>query len=99
MCFFDKEETIQHLFFECPLARMLWNVIAVALNLKPCLNRINFFGSWLNNIEKFTKNLVVTGIAAVIWTIWKSKNKVCFENKFPQDPTDLVYMACNLVDS
>lgn len=57
MCFFDKEETIQHLFFffECPLARMLWNVIAVALNLKPCLNRINLFGSWLNNIEKFTK--------------------------------------------
>lgn len=24
--FCDREETIQHLFFDCPMARLLWNI-------------------------------------------------------------------------
>ncbi len=42
---------------------------------------------------------MVVGLAAIIWTIWKFRNKACFEKKLPADPTDLMFMACSLVES
>ena len=50
-------------------------------------------------MDKFTKNLVIVGIVAVLWSIWKCRNKACFERKLPNDPIELVYTACNWVDS
>jgi hypothetical protein len=53
--FCDQTETLQHLFFDCPLARLLWNIVKCALNINPVLNRQDLFGSWMNKIDKFTK--------------------------------------------
>nr|ABB46655.1 Protein kinase domain containing protein [Oryza sativa Japonica Group] len=57
------------------------------------------FGFWIKNADKFTKNLIVVGIAAVIWSIWKCRNKACLEKKLQNDPTNLIHMACNWVDA
>ena len=97
--FCDKEETIQHFFFACPTARLIWKIISCALNLKPVLNRQELFGFWIKNADKFTKNLIVVGIAAMIWSIWKYRNKACLEKKLQNDPTNLIHMACNWVDA
>lgn len=97
--FVIKKEDIQHLFFECPLAKLLWNIMCCALDILPTLNHQDIFGHWLDRHDKNMKHLIVIGLAAIIWTIWKSRNKACFENKFPRDPTDLVFMACSWVDS
>lgn len=71
------EEDIQYLFFDCPLARLLWNIIVVALNLKSVLNKQNLFEQRLNNFDGNLKQLVV-GVAAIIWAIQKTKNNACF---------------------
>jgi hypothetical protein len=38
-------------------------------------------------------------VDAVIWGIWKTRNKACFENKLPTDPTDIVFLTCYWIES
>lgn len=80
----DLEETVQHLFFDCPMAKLIWHVVICALNIKPMLDAQHLFGQWLNVIDKSTRNLVVIGFAAVIWAIWKTRNRACFDKKTPR---------------
>jgi hypothetical protein len=45
--FCHKEETIQHLFYDCHLARSIWSIIQVATNLYLPYSVSNMFGTWL----------------------------------------------------
>lgn len=45
------------------------------------------------------KNLIVVGVAAIIWAIWKTRNKACFDKKLPNDPTDVIFSVCHWMDS
>ncbi len=42
--FCDKEESIQHLFFECSVAKLIWNVMLCALNITPARDKNHMFG-------------------------------------------------------
>lgn len=97
--FCSNTESLQHLFFECPLAHFLWNVIGCALNLKPILNKEQLFGSWLSNFNKHMKYLVMVGVAAVIWALWRTRNRACFEHVLPYDPIETVFLACNWTEN
>jgi hypothetical protein len=44
-CFCHKDETIQHLFFNCPLARSIWRIIQVATNHYLPHSVSNMFGT------------------------------------------------------
>jgi hypothetical protein len=37
------------------------------------------------------------GIAAICWVIWKSRNKVCFENKQIKNPLEIICYSCALM--
>jgi hypothetical protein len=63
--FCHKEETVQHLFFDCHLARTIWSTIQVATNLYLPYNVSNMFGSWLWGLDKGKKSLVLAGAAAI----------------------------------
>jgi hypothetical protein len=51
-CFCHKDETIQHLFFDCRFAQAVWSIIHVALGLSQPRSVSNMFGSWLWGLEK-----------------------------------------------
>jgi hypothetical protein len=51
-CFCHKEETIQHLFFDCSFARVIGRIIHMTFSLAPPKNVTNFFGNWLKGIPK-----------------------------------------------
>jgi hypothetical protein len=51
-CFCDSKESIQHLFFECPLAKIIWRIIYMTFGLEPPKNVTNLFGTWLKGIPK-----------------------------------------------
>jgi hypothetical protein len=69
------------------------------LDLKPVFDSNQLFSSWISAFGKKLKKLVVTGVAAVLWAIWKSRNKACFENKLPNDPTDVIFSVCHWLES
>ena len=41
----------------------------------------NMIGSWLNEIPKDYKPLVLLGVAALCWSVWLCRNVVVFDNK------------------
>lgn len=42
--YYDQDETIQHLFFQCPMARLVWRTVFVTFNLPPPSCVTNMFG-------------------------------------------------------
>ena len=45
-CYCSKLESIQHLFFDCVMAKALWRAIHMVLGLKPPTSTQNIFGAW-----------------------------------------------------
>jgi hypothetical protein len=50
----DLEESINHLFFACPFAHLIWRVVHLNFGIPPPTN-VNMFKNWLNGVEKQTK--------------------------------------------
>jgi hypothetical protein len=67
--FYDSEESINHLFFTCPFARLIWRIIQFTFNIPPPANVTHMFGNWLNGVEKKSKAQIRTGICALMWAI------------------------------
>jgi hypothetical protein len=45
---------------------------------------------WLKGFGRKKRNLTSVGVAAVPWTIWKTRNLACFESKWPNEPIDVL---------
>jgi hypothetical protein len=74
-------ETIQHLFIDCPLAKMIWRFIFYATNLSRPRSINHMFGNWLNNQNKDFKQLIRVGVATICWAIWKCRNDIVFKSR------------------
>ena len=55
-CFCNTQETIQHLFFDCHVARFVWRCIFFAFNIPPPHNAKDIFGNWLRGVPRPIKN-------------------------------------------
>jgi hypothetical protein len=89
-CFYHKDETIQHLFFQCRLSRLVWSVIHLASNLKPPRNVGHMFGSCLSCVPKEMRNLLLMGATALCWSIWLSRNGVI---KMVSSPSQVITLV------
>jgi len=74
----NGNETIQHLFLDCPLTKMIWRIIFFATSLTQPRSISHMFGSWLTNQNKRIRNLIWVGVAAMFWAIWRCRNDVVF---------------------
>jgi hypothetical protein len=75
----NSNETIQHLFLDCPSAKMIWGIIFYATNLTQPKSISHMFGTWLHNQHKYFKPLIWVGVAAICWAIWKCRNDIIFK--------------------
>jgi hypothetical protein len=92
--FCPSHETINHLFFTCPLAAYMWSTICEVLGV---FNRPSWFTQyfwWIAKILPVGFNLHIVGIAALCWPVWKTRNKACFENKLISSPVSLICYMC-----
>jgi hypothetical protein len=76
--FCDANESINHLFFDCPFAKLIWRTIQFTFNIPPPANVTNMFGNWLNGVDKRSKEQIRTGICALMWAIWNCRNDIVF---------------------
>ena len=97
--FCGQDESINHLFFQCPLARYVWNIVSVATGIKCQFEGADFcLTDWLNGFGKNQKKKMMVGVAAILWGIWKTRNLACFENKWPSEPIEVLHRICFLID-
>jgi hypothetical protein len=97
-CYFCQQpETVTHLLFKCPVAKVVWATIATcfgASNIPSSFQQSwNWCEKWIPNGKQFH----AVGIAAVCWAIWKMRNKICFEGKKLRNPIEIVCHACALI--
>jgi hypothetical protein len=99
-CFCGGDESIDHLFFHCPIAKYMWRVIQVALNLRLILNSIsNLYDNWLCKPKDKTANLMLFGCGALFWAIWRTRNDWCFGKNHLLDPSNIIFLCCFWLDS
>ena len=77
--FCGKDESADHLFFACPAASLIWILIKCTFGLRRTpMSMQECLGSWLNSFGKEDKKLVLVGISATCWALWKARNGVIF---------------------
>jgi hypothetical protein len=79
--FCHKDETIQHLFFECSFAKIVWRIIHMSFGISPPTSVINMFGNWLAGIPKKELMQVRVGVCAIIWAMWNVRNDFILANQ------------------
>jgi hypothetical protein len=77
-CFCDVSESIQHLFFDCPMAKLMWGIVCFTFGIKKPTNVGHLFGPWLRSFSKKQRYLVLVGVAAFCWALWISRNDMVF---------------------
>jgi hypothetical protein len=82
--FCSNKESIDHLFFQCGVARFVWNVVSTALNFPVVPSRMDEVCDWLLKFKdlKF-RQISAIGVIIVIWGIWKIRNKALFSEYTP----------------
>ena len=91
--FCHHNETINHLFFTCSVAKVVWGVIAriigatnIPTSISQCWEWCEF---WIPEGSKFH----MWGISAICWAIWKARNRVCFDRKLIKNPIEIICHA------
>lgn len=88
-----EEESAQHLFFECVVAKQMWICISDCLdvNLGSCFESIGKL--WLSN----KKNIVLNIFTSALRGLWKLRNCLCFQNGSWRDVDYLLMQIVNMI--
>jgi hypothetical protein len=78
--FCNQNENIQHLFFDCYIAKTVWRIIYFTLKIDPPVNINHIMGDWESNKGCMHKKLLLSGVAALFWSIWLCRNDVVFNH-------------------
>jgi hypothetical protein len=77
----------------------MWNVVSCRLgvscqfrNVEECLF------VWLKQFSRRKKMMMLVGVAAVMWSIWKARNLACFQQTWPSDPSVVLFRSCYWID-
>jgi hypothetical protein len=94
-CYFcgDSEST-GHLLFQCPIAKTLWEVVAVCFQQRCRPQSWEQFECWIVQALPGGESFCMMGLVAVCWAIWKARNRTCFEKKPINCPREILYSAC-----
>lgn len=91
-CYFcSEEETMQHLFFDCHVAKFVWNIIYLAFRIKPPTSVMDMLNPWLGCLpHKLWKHSLV-GATTMCWAIWLCRNDVVFNWKLPNSYMQVIF--------
>ena len=89
MC--DVPETVDHIFFVCPLAKFAWECIREALGWsRTPKSHQDFLDNWVPS-GCSQHDLKMTVLSTVMWALWNARNKMAIEGVFIRCPTDIIF--------
>jgi len=96
-CFCDNMESINHLFFTCPTAKVVWSIVAKSIGAINIPNSVAQFWNWCRNWISTSIQIHAYVLAAICWSTWKARNNACFNNKLIHHPAEIVFHACTFL--
>jgi len=84
-CFYNCNESITHLLFDCHHAKEIWRIVYLATGLTPPRSVFHMLGNWLSNFSDKERRVMLVGAAALYWAIWRCRNDIIF-NKTKYSP-------------
>ena len=73
--FYAEPETINHLFFECCVPTTMWCHLSDIFDKNLGANFESVARWWVSEKKNSVLN---TGSAALLWSLWKLRNDLCF---------------------
>jgi len=95
--FCSQNESVDHLFFLCPIVKVNWGFIAMCLGARELPGSISGYHGWIKNHLPNGGAVHHFLLAAVSWAIWKCRNKACFDSKTIKHPVEIIYHACSFM--
>ena len=81
-CYFCSDiETTNHLFFLCPVAKVVWDIVGQCLNATTIPQNIQQYKEWIKESLPGGDLVYTFGFAAICWALWKCRNRACFDKK------------------
>jgi hypothetical protein len=70
---------------------MKWRALLTAFGLSIPRDMEHVAGNWLMGFSKHDKSLIMTGVAAMLWALWLSRNEVVFDRDNPKTYMQVIY--------
>jgi hypothetical protein len=95
-CYFcGAIESVDHLLFYCPFAKVVWGVVALSFHQRDRPTPYDQFDIWARKALPGGDAVYMFGMAAICWAIWKARNWACFEKKkLIINSNEVIYSAC-----
>ena len=98
--FCDSIEKVDHFFFLVPYLGSYGVFWGCSLgNQRFPVSFLDLCQNQLPNYTGEDRVVVMLGVAALLWSIWKTRNKSCFQSLLPRDPTNVIFTLCSTLDS
>ena len=92
--FCDQIESVDHLFFQCPVARCIWGMVGSCLQASNVPGNYSQYKQWIEKWLPDGKVVHHFGFAAISWALWKCRNKAVFDNNVIRHPAEILIHAC-----
>lgn len=98
-CFCTQNEYIDHLFFSCPITKVVWGYVASCIHTRYIPFNMDHCWAWLRSKLSYLKEIHIVGVSAICWGLWKARNKICFDKILIKSPIDVACHASALIFS
>jgi hypothetical protein len=97
-CYFcHTDENVSHIFFECPTTKYMWNLVSIVVGADCRPTSFSQFWEWAGRFMPNHKKIHFTGLAALCWAIWRTRNAVCFDKKSVKSPNEIICLASSFI--
>ncbi|XP_010266974.1 PREDICTED: uncharacterized protein LOC104604373 [Nelumbo nucifera] len=91
----EEEESFEHLFLKCPLAKQVWfgADIAIHSDVTTDMSMADWLTNWIKLFKsRFTIDIDLLKVISLLWHIWIARNTLVFNNS-PWDPHIIMQRA------
>jgi len=94
--FCSEKESVNHLFFECAVAKQMWCYLSDILGRNVGMDFLSIGQMWINNNRCLVDNMFC---AAALWGLWKLRNGLCFQGMVWRSVLSLLVAILNMLTS
>jgi len=79
------------------MARITWGIIGRCFGANDILRNLNQYKIWIAKWLPGGELIYSNRCASVCWTIWKCRNKACFDKKHIKNLSEFIICACSFL--